>query len=260
MTTPAMQTNTTDVKTAEALATLADMDQGTLFTAVVHKMGEARGANGSKVIYGDDKVHVLIWTGFSYRAIIARSHKMLNQQLAKGGYIERLAQATLAEHGDTTIEDVCHALQEIRDNFRKVLADGSGAHPPHGVPPVGSVWESLEIGGVKVRGSRIYTGPDRSADDARAPVPGTIYVQGVKLGERVVTPAANGPWRPNSKPKTLAKRLIKESLPVGLYCQYRLQSERATDIKVGGAAAKAAKAAGIGIDPDALRALFKIAP
>jgi hypothetical protein len=256
MTTPAVQTNATEPTTAATLAALTELDQGTLLTVVVRKMGDARGSNGSKVIYGDDQVHVIIWTGFSYRALIARSHKMLNQQLAKGGYIERLARATLEEHEGATIEDVCEALQETREWFRKVLA-GDTCGP--GAPPLGSVWEPLEIDGVKVRGSRIYNGPDRPEDD-RAPVPGTIYVQGVKLGEKVVTPAPNGPWRPNSKPKTLAKNIIKESLPVGLYCQYRLQPERSSGLAVGAAASKAAKAEKIGIDPDALRNLFKIAP
>lgn len=256
MTPTAMQTNTTDQKTASILAELLDLDQGTLFTARVHKMGDARGCAGAKVIYGDDTVQVLIWTGFSYRALIARSQKMLDKMLAKGGYIERLLRATLEEHEGTTVEDVCHALQETREWFRRVLA-GEESGPTE--PPLGGVWEPLEIGGVKVRGSRIYTGPARPEVE-RAPVPGTIYVQGVKLGEVLVTPAANGPWRPNSKPKTLAKKLIKEGLPVGLYCQYRLDPERVTDIAVGSQASRTAKAAKIGIDPDALRSLFKIAP
>ena len=112
---------------------------------------------------------------------------------------------------------------------------------------------------MRVQGSRVYTGKGRS-EDPRAPVPGTIYVQGVKLGQRVVTPAANGPWRANSKPKTLAKDIIKEGLPVGLYCQYRLEPERVQAMAVGGKATKLAKKHGIGIDPDALRSLFKIAP
>ena len=259
MSATAMQTNATDTKTASSLSTLAEMDQGTLFTAIVQKMGDARGSAGSKVIYGDDQVHVLVWTGFSYRALIARSQKMLNQQLAKGGYIERLARATLEEHEGTTIEDVCHALQEVREWFRRIMADGGGCHPPNGAPPLGVVGEPLEIDGVKVRGSRVYTGPARP-EVPRSPKPGTIYVQGVKLGEKVVTPAPNGKWRPNSKPKTLAKNIIKESLPIGLYCQYRLEPERVSEVAVGGAAAKAAKEARIGIDPDALRSLFKIAP
>jgi len=259
MTAIAVQTNTTDFKTASVLADLNDLDQdqGTLLTVIVQKMGDERGLSGSKVIYGDDKVHALIWTGFSYRALIARSHKMLNHQLAKGGYIERLARATLEEHEDTTIEDVCEALQETRAWFRKVLAGGT----PYGMtpPPEGAIWAPLEIDGVKVRGSRVYIGPARPQCD-RAPVPGTVYIQGVKLGEKVITPAPNGVWRPNSKPKTLAKNLIKEALPVGLFCQYRLTPGRFSELQVAGKASQAAKKAKIGIDPDALRNLFKVAP
>jgi hypothetical protein len=259
MNVPAIQTNAADTRTAGALAALNGTDQGTLFYAQVRKMGDQRGHAGHRTVYGDDTVQVLIWTGFSYRALIARSMKMLDKQLAKGGFIERLARATLEEHKGTTIQDVCHALQEIRANFRKVLTEGGGCHPPDGAPPFSSVWEPLIINGVTVRGSRIYTGPARPEDE-RAPVPGTIYVQGVKLGEVVVTPAANGPWRADSKPKTLAKRIIKESLPVGLYCQYRLQPERVADVSVAAEAVKVAKAKKIPIDPGALTALFKIAP
>jgi hypothetical protein len=253
------ETNAVDTKIATALTALNDIDQGTLFCAEVHKMGDSRGPAGGRVIYGDDKVQVLIWTGFSYRALIARSMKMLDKQLAKGGYIERLARETMKEHEGTTIEDVCEALQETRAGFRKVLSEGGGCHPPTGAPPFSTVWEALIIDGVQVTGSRVYVGPHRPEND-RAPVPGTIYVQGVKLGEVVTTPAANGVWRPDSKPKTLAKKIIKSALPVGLYCQYRLQPERVSNVTVAGAAAKAAKKAKIGIDPDVLRSLFKVAP
>ena len=250
-----MQTNALSPSTATALSELSELDQGTLFAAQVQKMGDARGAAGSKVIYGDDTMLVLIWTGFDYRALIARSKKMLDSQINKGGYIERLARATMEEHEGTTIEDVCEAMQEMREWFRKVLATGDG------VPgtPNGGVWEPLHIDGVQVRGARVYTGPARPDDD-RAPIPGTIYVAGVKLGERVVEPAPNGPWRANSKPKTLAKRIIKESLPIGLYCQYRLEPKRVSNVSVGKKAEDMAKAEKIGIDPGALRSLFKVAP
>lgn len=250
-----VQSNTTDLRTASLLAEIASQDQGTLFTAVVHKMGEERGNNGSRLVYGDDRVHVLIWTGFSYHALIARSHKMLEHQLGKGRYIERLARAALNEHEGTTIQDVCHALQEVRDQFRKVLSR-SDLGP---MMPSESVWEPLVVDGQLIQGSRIYRGK-RVSEDPRAPVPGTIYVQGVKLGEKILSLAPNGPWKADSKPKTLVKRIIKESLPVGLYCQYRLDPTRVTAICVGAEASRAAKEAAIGIDPDAIRTLFKIAP
>lgn len=250
-----MTTNAADSKTAATLADLADMDQGTLMCAMVHKMGDERGRAGHKVVYGDDQVLVVIWTGFRYRALIARSKKMLDREIQRGGYIERLARQTLEEHEDTKIEDVCEAIQETRDWFRKVLSGEENS----GTPPLGAIWEPLTIDGQQVQGSRVYTGPARP-ELPRAPVPGTIYVQGVKLGEKMVTPAANGPWRPDSKPKTLAKGLMKESLPIGLYCQYKLTPERVSEIAVGKEAVAMAKKHGVGIDIDAVRKLFKIAP
>ena len=255
-----IQTNAHDTKTATVLKTLTEMDQGTLLTARVHKMGQERGrdATGKKVVYGDDVVHVLIWTGFSYQALIARSMKILSQQLAKGGYIERLAKATLAQHPEATIEDVCYALQETRDGFRKVLADGTDPDRAAQASLTG-LWEPLMVNGVKVRGSRVYAGYARP-DDLRAPVPGTIYIQGVKLGENLVTPAVNGQWQTDSKPKTVAKQIIRKQLPVGLYCQYRLSPERVTEMSVADEAVKVAKSERIGIDPEAVLSLFKIAP
>ena len=252
-----MQTNASDTAAASVLSELTDLDQGTLLSVVVQKVGQERGPIGSRVVYGDDLVHVLIWTGFAYRALIERSQKMLNREIQRGGYIERLARATLEEHEGAKIEDVCAAMQETRDWFRRVLA-GSGKDPSF-LPGLDSVWEPLMIEGVAVRGARVYTGLCNKKDP-RAPVPGTIYITGVKLGEKVVTPAANGPWRADSKPKTIAKEVLKEDLPVGLYCQYRLDPDRVCGLTVGKKAAKAAKTEGIFIDPDALRSLFKIAP
>lgn len=250
-----MQTNTTDIHTAELLSEITKEGQGNLLTAVIRKLGDVRGAHGHQLVYGDDQVHVLIWTGFHYRALVARSNKMLDQQLGKGRYIERLAAKALNEHEGTTIQDVCHALQEVRNNFRKVLAERTGQPEV----PQGSVWQPLIVNGHLVHGSRIYVGKGNS-EDPRAPVPGTIYVQGVKLGQRVLEPAPNGQWKADSRAKTLVKRLIKEDLPAGLFCQYRLDPTRVQDLCVGAEAAKAARDAGIGIDPDAIRRLFKIAP
>ena len=133
----AMQTNAKNSKTATVLGALTEIDQGTLLCARVHKMGVVRGKAGSTVTYGDDIMDVLIWTGFQYRALIARSHKMLNQLLAKGGYIESVAAATLEDHEDTTIEDVCYALQETREWFRKVLA---GCDVGSFTSPTGAIW------------------------------------------------------------------------------------------------------------------------
>lgn len=237
-----------------ALANLVNLpEQGTVFTAVVHKMGVQRGAGATKMVYGDDTKRVLIWTGFSHKALITRSKRMLDFQLSKGGYIEKLARLTLEEHSETTISDVCHALQEVRDWFRRKL-DGTEEGSDE---PFESTWAPLEINGVRVRGCTIYNGRARP-EDPRAPIPGTIYIKGLKLGERVVTPAPNGQWVADSKPKTVAKRIIQESLPVGLYCQYRLEPGRVSAMAVADEAVRIAKEQKIPIDPAALTSMFKV--
>lgn len=251
MTTPTMNTGT-----LSALNDLIDLpEQGTILTACIKKMGVERGTAGSKAVYGDDTKQVLIWTGFSHRALIERSMKILTHQLGKGGYIERIARATLEVHEGTTIEDVCHALQETRDWFRKVLL--SNLEPPDDRPAQGGPWEPLVINGVKVRGCSVYMGPPNPANH-RAPVPGTVYVKGLKLGEKMVDPAPNGQWTPDSRPKTIAKQIILESLPVGLYCQYRLEPSRVSGLAVAANAVTVAKELQIVIDPSALVSLFKV--
>jgi len=243
-----------DTDTKHALSSLVDLpEQGTIFTACIHKMGEERG----HVVYGDDTKQVLIWTGFSHKALISRSMRTLGYQLNKGGYIERIARASLDEHEDVTIENVCHALQEVREWFRRILGGempGMSKEPTPGV----ECWEPLVINGSKVRGCTVYTGKARP-EDPRAPIPGTIYIKGLKLGERMVAPAPNGQWKADSKPKTVAKRMILEGLPVGLYCQYRLEPARVSGIAVADEAVKVARELKIPIDPGALTAMFKVA-
>jgi len=246
-------TNAKDKVIASTLSALDDSDQGNLFFTRVHKVGVSRGPYDNPVVYGDDTVDVLIWAGFSYHALVARSLKMLERDLTRGGYIERIARAALEEHGDVTIENVCHALQDTRGWLRKVLQGPANYFQRR---TESGVWGPLVINGVEVGGGvRVYLG-ETTIDRVR----GTIYVQGLKLGEQVVMPAARGSWRANSSPKTVAKRIIKEGLPIGLYCQYRLDPERVSNTAVGAEASRLGKQARISIDPDALRSLFKVAP
>ena len=87
MTTVLTTTNAGDPKVAAQLASLTEEPSGTLLSAHVHKVGEERGAGAEKRVYGDATVHVLVWTGFSYRALIERSQMKLRGLLDKGGLI-----------------------------------------------------------------------------------------------------------------------------------------------------------------------------
>ena len=54
--------------------------------------------------------------------------------------------------------------------------------------------------------------------------------------------------------------VLEDMLPRGLYVRYALEPARVQKIKVGREASEAAVAAGVPIDPESIRSLFKIAP
>lgn len=257
MTETQVATNAEHAPMAEELGKIAKSDQGTLTLLKLRKKGVTRGPSGSKTTYDDDLVEVLIWSGFAYKALVERSWNKLmalqdeGEVTIKGLRTEAINQGATA----TSIEDVCVALQELTEQHLKIVNGTTPTGPPH----PGATWEPLLVDGKEVQGSKVYRGKGDILDP-RAPVPGTIYVQGVKLGEKVLEPAVNGHWSASHKPKTVVKRIITKQLPSGLYVQYVLDPEHTQMVKVGDAAANQAKTDGVPIDPMTLRSLFKIAP
>jgi hypothetical protein len=238
---------------ATALSEIGSLDQGTLCYIEVQKKGVERGKAGVKKVYGDDTVAVLVWTGFSYEALVKRSLKRLENM--EGVYGAVLGEAVKLDTG-VTMEHACAAVQEVRSSLHRVMSKPSGRVEVKDKDPV---WEPLVVDGIKVRGSKVYAGKARP-DDPRAPKPGTIYLDGVKLGQIVLEPAPNGHWSTAKRPKTVAKDVLMGMLPSGLYVSYALEPERVQVIKVGKDASAAAVAAGVLIDPESIRSLFKIAP
>ena len=250
-----------DTQLADELAAIGDLTQGTLVTLELKKKGVARGPASNRVIYDNDVVQVLIWTGFSYPALVERADKKLQALQATGSLIKDLLKATHnAGCTAAALADVCAAIQETQDHMHGVLtkaeSDASSDGEEEETTPH---WRPLEVNGKKVTGSKVYQGKARPGDP-RAPVPGTIYIDGVKLGEKIMTPAPNGHWTADSKPKTIAKKILQSWLPSGLYVRYSLEKEDRMMVKVGKEASEAAKAASIPVDPEAIRSLFKIAP
>ena len=68
-------------------------------------------------------------------------------------------------------------------------------------------------------------------------MPGTVYLQGLRVQHRVLTPAPAGP-KPASKsaPKSVVKSVLRSLLPVGKYVSYALQPGTDFRLAVGGAA------------------------
>ena len=192
-----------------------------------------------------------MWSGFPYKVLAAQSEAKLDAWFHKGHVLRGLQAEAAAGCPDVTIEDVCTALQEVQESFRRVIRASNAEGPPKGI------WEPYRVNGKVIPGVRVYAG---SGDllDPRAPVKGTLYLTGVKIGEQVITPAPNGPWKAMSHPKTVVKDLIRSKLPVGLFASYCLEPERLITLKVGKDAVVAAK--GVPINLEAVRLTFKIGP
>jgi len=85
--------------------------------------------------------------------------------------------------------------------------------------------------------------------DAKAPLDGTVYLQGLRIRSKVVTAATNGPVpKPNSKPKTLAKNALRGLLPVSRYVSYALEPGQDFILKVGGTARLSADGQGYEVE------------
>lgn len=243
---------TSNLKIASVLSEIGDADQGTLISLQLKKKGVSRGRAPERLTYNDDHVHVLLWSGFQYKDLVERSFKKLHQLWGEGNLAKKLLKATQdAGHPSITIEEVMVGIQEIEDSLLKII---QGSKSDEELP---SIWSRLEVDGKPIRGAKVYNG-DGNPNDSRSPVKGTVYIDGVKLGERIITPAPNGHWKSNQKPKTAAKNILRRWLPMGLYVSYSLEPDRLIDLKVGDEAGHFAKSENVPVDPIAIKSLFKI--
>jgi hypothetical protein len=231
-------------------ALLADAKVGTFTGLVTTKKGVERGPKGAKVRYGDDTVRVCIFTGFKYLGLVQRSLDMLATINDADMLLDATEDGVLAWSGRgkkavqvaLTAQDFADARAELVESFNKTLAGTNESTTDH-------VFEPLVLDGKVVRGARVYTGQTDAAIAAgvKAPAtPGTIYLQGLQVSSRVLTPAANGP-KPASKSaaKTVAKSLLTRRLPISRYVSYRLQPGTDFLLRAGGTAVLEAEKDGL---------------
>jgi len=251
----------------QVLAAIGDLGQGSLASIILRKKGSSRAGK----IYGDDLTHVLLWTGFHYKTLVKQSQVKLESIWAKGTFLTNTLQAVHATgHPEATLADISAAAQELQGNFHRVL---NGKDPLAGadiesicIPEVERsydiatvvtepVFEPLVVGGKTIIGAKIYVGKG-SSKDPRAAQPGTIYIDGVKIGELILEPGVNGIWAPTQSPRAIAKDIIRKQLPIGLYVRYSLARENLQDCKIGSEASIHAKEHKVPIDPEAVQLLL----
>ena len=249
-------------------ALLLSSGVGTTFTGLITtKKGKQVGGKNGKV-YGNDQIHTTVVSGFSYERLVQRSLKALP------GIEAEDVRAKLAKKGHTVTDaDVEEARAELIASFEATLAGESESSTSHVYEPLVVTNDDGTV--VPVKGSRVYKCCKGESDatgtpyvchcrnctgDPRAPLPGTIYLQGLAIWTRIIKACDNGPApEPNSSNKTLAKNALRKMLPVGRYVSHPL--EKGTDfiLAAGGTAQIKAQADGYVVTDDVLAAIAKVA-
>jgi hypothetical protein len=248
---------------------LKDAKVGTFTGLVTEKKGVERGPKGNKTVFGNDVVHVCVFTGFKYDSLVQRSLDTLATISDADVLADAQAKGIKAWSGrgkkaievELTLADFAAARAELVDSFTRTLDPNQES-----TSTTKHVYEPLTVDGESVRGGRVYkcvageTDDDGNArecqcrnctGDAKAPKPGTIYLQGLQVSSRVLTPAPNGPApKPQSAAKTVAKDMLRRCLPISRYVSYRLEPGTDFLLRAGGTAAVQAEQDGIHFTPE----------
>lgn len=234
----------TNAITPSIALSLAQGRRGTFTGLIITKKGQTRGRGGSKKLYGNDTVHVTMVTGFNYEGLVARSKAELQDMISdKAAQIalrdEMNAKGITSKAGPITLEDVQVGMGELDNSFAKTLTAQSRSTTDH-------VYEPLVVDGETVRGCRVYKGNPNGDDAAKV---GTIYLQGLKIQEKVLEPAPNGPIPPsNSAGRVVVKNYLRRRLPVGRYVSYALEQGGDYILNIGGSAVTKAEEVGATYD------------
>ena len=243
--------------------------KGTFTGLIITKQGKVAGRGAAKQRYGDDQVHTVIYTGFKYGNLVQRSLDAIltltdtDLQAACDGAIAKGSKCwegrgKKAVQVDLTLADFKAARDALVASFNRTLdpTQESASTSAH-------VFEPLTVDGAPVRGSKVYrcTGEDNCqcrtcTGEAKAPLDGTIYLDGLRIWSKVLTPAPNGPI-PASKSggKVVARRILNSKLPVAAYVRYRLEPGQDWLLAAGGTAKAEATTAGFVGTPELLAAL-----
>lgn len=145
-----------------------------------------------------------------------------------------------------TREHVVEALAQIRESLTLSLAGENQSTTDH-------VFETLTVNGKQVRGVQVYTGD-------KAEETGTIYLNGLMIGRKVIEPAANGPVpAPQSAPVVAVKNFVEKRLPKRRYVKFALPKGGDWLLNAGGTASALSAATGVQFTPDVAEVIDRMA-
>lgn len=228
-------TQGTNANNTKIAAILADVpDKNTEAKLIIQKSGAKRGRGKNRKVYGDDLVEVSLILRFKYDDLLESSIQELKKirpeeivvLAADSGLTDRWGKPVTTNH-------VKEAKKELLESLRKSLKGENESSTDEAFTP-------LEVDGKRVPGVRVYQGKNKDLDQR------SIYLQGLKYEEHVLRPAENGPIpAPQSRGKSIAKRLLRQRIPVGLYSSYRLDADKPFLLNIEGTAPIHSKGDGV---------------
>lgn len=255
-----MTTNANSSTLASAIATSRSAQCASIMSVVttlkgVERLAPGEKRGGLKVRMGNDVVRDTFVAGRSYTSLKRKDAVILDaltgadlDAMVAEGHMAWSGRGAKAVQVAVTRADFDAALADMIASTAKSIAGTNTSTTDH-------VYEPLVVDGKALKGYRVYVGP---ADPAVKPAsaPGTIYVQGLRVGRKVIEAAQYA--RPQSKSggKTVAKRIITRLLPSRRYVSYCLQPGTDFVLNLGAEAVSASDAAGITVDPTVVASIL----
>lgn len=187
------------------------------------------GAVKGGVRRGDHVVEAVVLVGISYPSMVRRSLDTLTTALLDPDFVANTLAAMAGEVDDMTGAPVTEA--DVRDAIwgtavgrKGLLTSLTATTDGTNVSTSGHVFDPLVVDGEVVGGCKVYTGPGNPSDP-KAPVRGAVYIEGVTISSRVVTPSPNGDLPVGRRGAVVkVKDYISDTLclPVARYARYRL--------------------------------------
>ena len=191
-----------------------------------------------EVRFGDDEVHAVVMVGVDYKKMVERSISQLEQAIKTPDFFANVVAAMNKAGIRDTVKNAAITLDDVKDAISGTAAKRKGLIPSLyqsslGINPDNTNWQvysPLEVDGEVVPGCKVYTGDNPRFDDGDelAPMVGAIYIEGVTISKRVITPAPNGPAPKGNKGAVVqVKEFLCDllNLPHAKFRMYRLHPE-----------------------------------
>ena len=209
-------------------------------TNIVIVTSDLKGVKQGGIQYNDARVQDVVLTGWGYDDILQQDLTLL-QGVQTQDLVALEAKGHTAWHCGSivpvTLSDYQLALAELLASRQASLA-GTNTSTTDGV------FDPLVVDGFFVSSARVYVG-------TVAEPKGTIYLQGLRMGRKVLSPPPNGyKPAPKSKPLTVAKKALAESLalPSNNYVTYILRPDvSGWSLKIGTKTIKPSLTAGFDV-------------